>query len=305
MNSWRKRIAEALLLLLLTAGLLAGLLAREWYQRTHNVWTVTSYPMIVDVQGMCYTIEDEYGHFVLIDGGWDDDSWRTLNLILDHGGHVDAWILTHPHQDHISAFLNLYEHGYDFTVDRIYAIDLDAEYYASVVELFDGGYEFFERFQDIASKLDNVQYVHTGEHYDLIGLDMEILNAYEKDNPLYEGDPANTGSMMFRLTAPQGKTMLFCADNRREESKYLIETYGESLKSDYLQVAHHGTGATLSVEFDELVDPEVAFFDLPEWQVLNPDGYSRPFYDFFIERGTTVYTFGNPPNMEKHSVTLQ
>lgn len=301
----KKCILEGLILAALLGILLGVLLFREQKKNTENTWTVTSYPMNVDVQGMCYAIEDQEGHFVLVDGGWDDCSWQVLQLIASHGSHVDAWILTHPHQDHISAFLNLYEHEYDFTVDRIYAIDLNAEHYAAVVEQFDGGYEFFDRFQKIAENLDNIQYVHTGEHYDLIGLDMEILNAYEYGNPLYDFDPANTGSIMFRLTAPQGDTFLFCADNRREESDYLIEKYGESLKSKYLQVAHHGTGATLSMEFDELVDPEVAFFDLPEWQVMNPEGYSRPFYDFFVDRGTTVYTFGNPPNMEKHFVEMK
>lgn len=301
----KKRCFSAILLAVLTL-LLSVVPMREAQKReSDRVWTITSYPTLSGAQGMCYTIEDNEGHFVLVDGGWDDCSWQVLNLIASHGAHVDAWILTHPHQDHISAFLNLYEHGYDFTVDTIYAIDLDAEFYSSVVAMFDGGYEFFERFQKIAENLDNVQYVHTGETYDLIGLQMDILNAYEKGNPLYDNDPANTGSIMFRLTGPSGGTMLFCADNRREESDYLIETYGESLKADYLQVAHHGTGATLSMAFDELVDPKVAFFDLVEWQVLDPEGYSRPFYDFFIDRGTTVYTFGNPPDMEAHSVTLR
>lgn len=302
----RKRIIETAVLAAFAAALvLCAVKYRQNAIQSERVWLVTSYPMNVDVQGMCYGIEDNEGHFVLVDGGWDDCSWQVLQLIAAHGSHVDAWILTHPHQDHISAFLNLYENGYDFTVDRIYAIDLDPEQYAEVAGTFDGGYEFFDRFQKIAEHLNNVQYVHTGEHYDLIGLDMEILNAYEKEDPMYRFDPANTGSMMFRLTAPEGDSFLFCADNRNEESDYLIETYGESLRSKYLQVAHHGTGATLSREFDELVDPEVAFFDLPEWQVMNPEGYSRPFYDFFVERGTTVYTFGNPPDMEPHSVEMR
>lgn len=301
----KKRITGALILAALTALLTGGIFLLRIHAQAGRVWTVTSYPMNVDVQGMCYGIEDNEGHFVLVDGGWDDCAWQTLKLIAEHGSHVDAWILTHPHQDHISAFLNLYEHEYDFTVDRIYAIDLDPVSYAELAMLFDGGYEYFDRFQKIAERLDNVQYVHTGEHYDLIGLDMEILNAYDSDDKRYDFDPANTGSIMFRLTAPQGDTFLFCADNRREESEDLIEAYGTSLKSKYLQVSHHGTGATLSEEFYELVDPEVAFFDLPEWQVMAPEGYSKPYYDFFTERGTVVYTFGNPPNMEAHSVEMR
>ncbi len=153
----KKCILEGLILAALLGILLGVLLFREQKKNTENTWTVTSYPMNVDVQGMCYAIEDQEGHFVLVDGGWDDCSWQVLQLVASHGSHVDAWILTHPHQDHISAFLNLYEHEYDFTVDRIYAIDLNAEHYAAVVEQFDGGYEFFDRFQKIAEHLDNIQ----------------------------------------------------------------------------------------------------------------------------------------------------
>lgn len=267
--------------------------------QSENIYTITQYPQLIEAQGTCYTITDSAGHLVIVDGGFDESAYQVLQLIVANDSYVDAWILTHPHGDHIGAFENLMEGDFDFDIGVIYAIDLDEDFYRTVVNKYDGGYEYFARFQEIAADLDNLRYVHTGEHYDLCGLDMEILNAYDREDPIYEFDPANTGSIMFRLTADGGDTMLFCADVRSSMSDRIIDRWGEHLKSDNLQVSHHGNQATLPREFYEIVDPEVAFFDEPEWMTLSPDLTTLPLYEWFENRGTICYYFSNPPKYVK------
>ena len=44
----------------------------------------------------------------MIDGGWTEDAMAVKDIIKSQGGIVDAWILTHPHQDHIGAFNEIY-----------------------------------------------------------------------------------------------------------------------------------------------------------------------------------------------------
>lgn len=261
---------------------------------TARTWSITQWQQINGAQGMCYTITDEQGHLIIIDGGFDLNSELILNQIVAHDSHVDAWIITHPHQDHVSVFLNLMEGDFDFDIDTIYAVDFDAEYYESVVAQYDGGYEFFERFNNVTEGLDNLTYVKIGDDFDLCGLDMKVLSAWTDDDPDYLGDPVNQGSMVFKLSGKE-KSMLFMADCHSLEYK-LKDLWGDELKADYLQVAHHGIGATTSTDFDAFVDPEVAFFDLPEWMNKTEDMNSKEYYDFFVERGVTVYNFGTAPN---------
>ena len=66
-------------------------------------------------------------------------------------------------------------------------------------------------------------------------------------------------------------------------SDTIIENYREELKSDYLQMGHHGNGG-LSEEFYRLVEPKSAFFDAPDW--LNESGGSGKHMDNAPEPGT-------------------
>ena len=257
-----------------------------------NVWTVTSYPQANGAQGMCYSITDLEGHLILVDGGFDLNSELLLNLIMQHNSHVDAWIITHPHQDHVSAFNNLMNSNLGFDIGTIYTIDLDYDFYESVVNNFDGGFEYYTAFLD-AIKDQNVHYVHTGDQIDLCGLQMDVLNAYDIQDSIYEMDPANNGSMMFKLSGKE-KSMLFCADVTALLENRIKEQYGDKLKADYLQVAHHGIGGTMSSDFDVCVDPEVAFMDLPGWVNIG-DEKSGQIRQALIDNGTIVYNFDDDP----------
>ena len=72
------------------------------------------------------------------------------------------------------------------------------------------------------------------------------------------------------------------------------EQYGDKLKADYLQVAHHGIGGTMSSDFDVFVDPEVAFMDLPGWVNIG-DEKSGQIRQALIDNGTIVYNFDDDP----------
>ena len=54
-------------------------------------------------------------------------------------------------------------------------------------------------------------------------------------------DLLNDGSMMFKVTAKE-ESMLFCSDVGKGMSDYLLDTYGDKLKADYVQMGHHGNG---------------------------------------------------------------
>ena len=41
-----------------------------------------------------------------------------------HGNHVNAWILSHPHQDHAGAFNQIYASPDGITIDAVYDLSL-------------------------------------------------------------------------------------------------------------------------------------------------------------------------------------
>ena len=54
-------------------------------------------------QNLSIVIKSPNGKIIVIDGGWEADADKLSSLILQQGGKVDAWLITHPHEDHVGA----------------------------------------------------------------------------------------------------------------------------------------------------------------------------------------------------------
>lgn len=108
----------------------------------------------------------------------------------------------------------------------------------------------------------------------------------------------NNGSLVFKLYGNE-ESMLFCADTQSNLiSEYLLENYKDKLKSDYLQVGHHGNNG-FSDEFYETVNPKVAFFSAPTVimeNINNISWYSTEYLSNLLENmGATIYSFKDSP----------
>lgn len=81
-------------------------------------------------QSLSCIIETGEGGLIVIDGGWNINSEFLLKQIQAKGGHVQAWLLTHPDSDHVGAITSiLNHHRQDITIDGIYCSFLDDDWY--------------------------------------------------------------------------------------------------------------------------------------------------------------------------------
>ena len=263
-----------------------------------SLWTITQYPSVTDSQCMLYSIEDNKGHFALVDSGLNQDAEQLLHLILDHGGHVDTWIITHPHPDHVGGFNNLMLTCSDmFTVDRIYTIEVNKAVYEKKAKPWDDINTFY-MMEEAIEGLENITYLHAGDETDLIGLNMKVLSAWDEHTDEQPTNLPNNGSMMFKLTGKQ-ESILFCADVEEEMEPYILPAYVDELAADYVQCGHHGNDG-LSQDFYTYVNAKKAFMDAPGW-LLDPESkYTAYALKTFLEsRGTEVMTFATAPNKIK------
>lgn len=269
-------------------------------------YSVTQYGKKDSYQSMFYTIKSSDGQLIIIDGGYDTDADSVRKIILDHGGIVDAWILTHPHPDHIGAFSSIFENLEGITIRHIYTIKMDYDKYKKLARDWDQ-FDVFEKFHSLTEHSKKLTYLHQGDTLSICGLTMEVFSAYDEYVANCSKDLCNDGSLLFQLSGKQDK-MLFCADVGKKLSESLIKTYGNKLKSDYIQMGHHGNGG-LSEDFYRLVNPKVAFFDAPDWLMDNknqgtdiPANYTTPKNREIMESmRAKIYSFHTAPN----TVTLQ
>ena len=96
--------------------------------------------------------------------------------------------------------------------------------------------------------------------------------------------------------------MLFCGDVQdKAVGDYLLRNFGKYLKSDYLQVAHHGNN-NLGEIFYKAVSPKISFFAAPDWLIENRENIEwftvKEIRATLEELGSKILWYNTSPNIE-------
>lgn len=255
-------------------------------------WEITQYGPR-DINSSFYTIYHPQKGLIVLDGGWTEDAEYVREIIYSLGGHVDVWILSHPHQDHIGAFNEIYVDSSEITISEVWTVDMPSPEICLETAPWDST-EAYEDFLELV--VENLKYVYPGDLLTFHDLKIEILHTYDENVKILSRDYLNDGSMIFKVSA-EAESFLFCSDVGQSVSDYLLEKYGDALKADYIQMGHHGYGG-LNDDFYEAVAPKKAFFDAPDWLMLDQTGkYDNPENASFMESlGSQVISFNSAPN---------
>lgn len=207
--------------------------------------------------GMCYLYRLADGSFLVFDGGWDqpEQGDRIYSLLRAYSPDAEritvaAWIITHAHSDHIGGFVNFanrYAGRNGVTVERV------------IYSLPSADFQSQTKITQNVSKLTSAvraagaeaSQAHPGQVFRLRNAKLEILwtlDLYGKDRL----DEVNTSSIVSRLEL-EGQSFLMLGDMSFSARKRIMQIYTDALKSDFVQVAHHGADGGGSVDFYEAV----------------------------------------------------
>ena len=230
--------------------------------------------------GLSMVVQLADGSFIVIDGGHgqkatetqkNQDMERLYNFLADNtpgGGKPQiTWMITHADPDHIAlptAFIGKYADKINvnmvcYNFPNMTNIGL-GEGNNNNPETFVG---YVESFISSVSKNfpDAKHYItHTGNKLYLPGCEIEFLfNASEDYYPA--GMPyCNHTSNVWRMTI-EGKTILITGDIETGLSNKIAKIYGDYLKSDVLQVVHHGVNGASSSLYNA-IKPSVCFWPI-------------------------------------------
>ncbi len=293
-EGYAKRLEAIQIRLVQKGGEAPGPVNRTYFKKADSV-TVTRYGRANGRQLMCYTLEDQKGNLAVIDGGYENDAPMLREIIQKHGGRVSAWIVTHPHPDHVGALNAILEEPGNIRIDQIYAVPVNEERYRETARAYDQ-FEVYEKFRRLTKDLENIHYVSENECFDLLGLKLQVLHAWDETTDELDADLCNNGSMVFLLAGKQEK-MLFLSDMQKEAEIALLTRHRDELNADYVQAAHHGNwGATL--DFYGVLSPGTVFMDAPGWLLQENRGYDAWRLKKTLEgRGISVLTFSSAPNV--------
>lgn len=275
---------------------------RYLYKHRTSPWTITQYGSEGGNQMMFYTITNPRGQLVLIDGGWDTDAGQVREVIDEHHGHVDAWVITHPHPDHTGAFNAIMAANTDgsVVVDHIYTVPVNRERYQETAQSYDV-IDAYEIFYILTKDADNVIYLNENDTFDLIGLRAAVLHSWDEHVDALPDHLCNDGSLMFRVDGKK-ESMLFCADVQSEMEEFILPSHRNQLAADFVQCGHHGNWG-LTTDFYDLVGAKTAFIDAPS-SIIDDESSKYDGYllrNYFLENGVKLYRPETSPN----AVTLR
>jgi len=238
--------------------------------------------------GMSYVMQVADGSFIIVDGGpsstADSTALMTYLEQLTPAGQkptVAAWIITHSHSDHMGLandFLNLYHDRIDVKM-AIYNFPT----YEAIIDAQDASTAFLVRIDTFIGTIKKYwpeaeHFVfHAGQTLTIADAEIEFLFTHEDQYPM-EFAWINHTSIAFRITAG-GKNVLLLGDCEKTICQQMAATFGDYLKSDMLQLSHHGNNGG-SLDLYQCIDPEICFwacsqrtFETDEKRLGTANGY--------------------------------
>lgn len=220
-------------------------------------------------QMMGYILKTKNNKIIVIDGGTTYDTENLIKQLNKHGGKVDAWFLTHLHDDHLGAFSNI-ANDKQIQIEKIYCSFNEYSWYE---ENEPSRAEFSKQILEILKQdniKDKVEEVSLNQDINIDDVKIEILGI---KNPEITENAGNEQSMVVKFDT--GKTtFLVLGDTGIKSSEKLLKTQKEKLKSDIVQMAHHGqNGATK--ELYEQINPTICMWPTPEWLWNNDSGEGK------------------------------
>lgn len=205
---------------------------------------------------------------IVIDGGMPADAAPLTAFLQTLGNHVDMWFVSHQHPDHIGALTQILQGNSGPQIARIYGSLLTTDDVPDDSEdhQYEPGMVAFE------SARANTPFteVSPGQTFVVDGLKIEILGA--KNPTLVDAnDIINNSSVVMRVSGG-ARSVLFTGDLGSEGADMILGSpHAAKLKSEYLQMAHHGNGA--NADFYEAVSPKYCLWPTTKelWDIYTDD----------------------------------
>ncbi len=219
-------------------------------------------------QNLSIVIKSPNGKLIVVDGGWEADVDKLSSLILQQGGKVDAWLITHPHEDHVGALCAiLNDSARKIKIDKIYCSLATPDWYR---QLSPTGAGIADQLLSAFTKLPVgtvTNNVGRGTEINIDDVNIRVLN----NRGAYTYNGVNNSSLVYKIRV-SGQSILILGDLAYDGGKDLIKTCtAAELKSDIVQMAHHGQQG-VDQDAYALIAPTTCLWPTPAWLWDNDNG---------------------------------
>ncbi|MBO5200761.1 MAG: MBL fold metallo-hydrolase [Clostridia bacterium] len=270
-------------------GKLPALEAENTYDKTTTVDSTVTGISVGEYEGAAYLFRLEDGSFIVYDGGQANGTVENgkaiYNAILAQTPEgekpvIAAWIFSHAHSDHLGGFTTfslLYRDK--VTVERLVCNFPEGS--ETVDFMKSNSVTEYGAFNDVVAELyADVPVVkpYTGNKLYIRNATVEVLQTFDDFYPTTLAESNfNTTSTIYRIHIG-GQSILMLGDATPASENKLLEQFGSYMKTDVLQLAHHGIDGTMASY--QTYDPEYAL--LPA---------SKHFYKQYVKNDATAHAW--------------
>ena len=226
--------------------------------------TLTMFHSQGESQMLSAMLQTRQGSLIVVDGGLGGDGEYLRSQIQAKGGHVAAWLITHPHGDHVGALYRILQ---DEAAGIQSGIQIDGIYYSFAAPEWYTVHDPSEQtmahaiigtFSGLPEGM--LHTVGKGQAIQVDDVTVQVMN----DRYELSSDKGNNAGIVYKLTV-NGKSILFLGDMGEDGGKRLLADAGaEALKSDIVQMAHHGQNG-VGEEVYQAINPSICLWPSPDW----------------------------------------
>lgn len=220
------------------------------------------------------------GRVAVVDGGFYADGENLFTVLKSLGGKVDCWFITHAHEDHYGALVDMLEKRPDLGGIRIGKLLHAFPDQAWTDKAEPSSKPNTRRFAAALAKASpkiSVIRLGKGQVFDLgDGWTFEVLNDCNTDLKVPN---INDTSICLSVKAG-GRKWLVTGDVAVQTGEKLVRELGAKLEHEIVFMAHHGQQGA-DKRFYAAVKPKAAIWHTPDWLWENDVGQgpgSGPFH---------------------------
>lgn len=254
--------------------------------------------------GMCYIYRLCDGSFLVVDAPHESSEcaealYETLRLLSPDQENIviAAWFITHAHNDHVGGVITFAQnYSEKVSLERlIYNFPHEKDFRRA-----DAYYSYAEetkRLEEYYADVDVIE-AHPGQIFNLRDAEIEMLYTWELMDSKVEY--FNNTSLVFSVQLG-GEKIMHLGDCGPIASQMNVFMYDKYLKSDIVQVSHHGFHGAIT-KHNELIDADIVLWPSNEagytdyWDAE----YNHPFHDaqnvYVAEGNVTVLPLPYDPS---------
>ena len=234
------------------------------------------------------------GKVIVMDGGFPQEELTLRGFIGALGNQVDAWFISHPHDDHFGALIEILKNPQHMRIKSI----IHSRLPEAVLKAEPQSEKLAREFYTLLQNLKDTQVFDLQQPGDVFRYDDMQVKVLGVAND-FTGNPYNNSSMIYRVW-DRRKSILFLGDAGVEcGQKVLDGPFRSELDCEYIQMAHHGQNGC-DENFYKTVKFRACLWPTPTWVWNNDQGKG---FDTGILKTVEVRKWMEKLGIQEHHTT--